>query len=80
MLNPTLVADRVDLAEALAYETAHALLFGLVLGADLTLNDPAERYASPLPADPRSIKGLVHAVVSRRAWCGRCDGSPPRTR
>lgn len=70
VLNPVLVKDRADLAEALAHETAHALLFGLVLGANLTLNDPAERFASPLRSDPRPIEGLVHAVyvLARIVW------------
>ena len=62
MLNPAPILDRVSLAEALAHETAHALLFGLTLGADLTLNDPDERYGSPLRRDARPIEGVVHAV------------------
>lgn len=62
LLNPERVADRVTLVESLAHETAHALLFGLTRGADLTTNDPAERYASPLRADPRPIEGIVHAT------------------
>ena len=62
MLNPTLVPDRVTLVESLAHESAHALLFGLTLGADLTTNDPAERYGSPLRPDPRPIEGIVHAT------------------
>ena len=62
ILNPNRVPDRVTLVEGLAHETAHALLFGLTLGADLTSNDPAERYASPLRPDPRPIEGIVHAT------------------
>ena len=62
MLNPALVPDRVTLVEGLAHETAHALLFGLTLGADLTTNDPGERYGSPLRPDPRPIEGIVHAT------------------
>ena len=62
VLNPTLVLDRIDLIESLAHETAHALLFGLTLGEDLTTNDPAERFSSPLRADPRPIEGIVHAT------------------
>ena len=62
MLNPTLAPDRVTLVESLAHESAHALLFGLTLGADLTTNDPAERYGSPLRPDPRPIEGIVHAT------------------
>ena len=62
VLNPALVPDRVTLVEALAHESAHALLFGLTLGADLTTNDPAERYSSPLRPDPRPMEGIVHAT------------------
>ncbi len=50
------------MVESLAHETAHALLFGLPLGADLTTNDPGERYALPLRLDPRPIEGIVHAT------------------
>ncbi|GJE13282.1 hypothetical protein FOHLNKBM_4345 [Methylobacterium longum] len=62
VLNPARVPDRVTLVEGLAHETAHALLFGMTLGADLTTNDPIERYASPLRRDPRPIEGIVHAT------------------
>lgn len=62
ILNPGRLPDRVTLVESLAHETAHALLFGLTLGADLTTNDPAKRYVSPLRADPRPIEGIVHAT------------------
>ncbi len=62
MLNPDRIPDRVTLVEALAHECAHALLFGLTLGADLTTNGPNARYASPLRPDPRPIEGIVHAT------------------
>jgi HEXXH motif-containing protein len=70
VLNPDLIPDRVTLCEALAHETAHALLFGLTLGADLTLNDPAERFPSPLRADLRPMEGIVHAtfVLARMVY------------
>lgn len=62
ILNSDRVPNRVTLVEGLAHETAHALLFGMTLGADLTTNDPAERYASPLRRDLRPIEGIVHAT------------------
>ena len=73
VLNPRLIKDRIDLAESLAHETAHALLFGLTLGEDLTLNDPGERFSSPLRADPRPIEGIVHAtyVLARMVYALR---------
>ncbi|GJE54191.1 hypothetical protein EKPJFOCH_0664 [Methylobacterium thuringiense] len=71
ILNPDRVPDRVTLVESLAHETAHALLFGMTLGADLTTNDPSERYGSPLRPDPRPIEGIVHAtyVLARMNYC-----------
>lgn len=62
MLNPGRIPDRVTLVESLAHECAHALLFGLTLGADLTTNGPGARYASPLRPDPRPIEGIAHAT------------------
>ena len=62
VLNPTRVHDRVTMAESLAHETAHAMLFGLTLGVDLTTNDPTERHGSPLRPDPCPIEGIVHAT------------------
>ena len=62
VLNPALIPDRIALVESLTHETAHALLFGSTLGENLTLNDPAERYASPLRPDLRPMEGIVHAT------------------
>lgn len=69
VLNPDLSQDRVGLAEALAHETAHALLFGLTLGADLTTNDPEALFSSPLRADPRPMEGIVHATYVLARMC-----------
>ena len=52
----------VELAEALAHETGHLLLFGLTIGRPLVENSYDERYASPLREDPRPMEGLVHAA------------------
>ena len=60
--NPDQIQDRLTMAESLTHETAHALLFGMTLGEDLTLNDAGERYPSPLRVDPRPIEGIVHAT------------------
>lgn len=85
-MNPTLILDRIALVESLTHETAHALLFGFTLGENLTLNDPAERYASPLRRDPRPMEGIVHAtfVLARMIHAldllaqSDCLGSPER--
>ena len=79
VLNPDQLPGRVALVEALAHETAHALLFGLTLGENLTSNDPAERYSSPLRADRRPIEGVVHAtyVLARMVHALDRLGSSP---
>jgi hypothetical protein len=61
---------RLELAEALAHEAAHLLLFGCSLGKPLVSNDAQVRYASPLRDDPRPMDGLVHAafVLARLTW------------
>jgi HEXXH motif-containing protein len=60
-------ASRVEIAEALAHEAAHALLFGFSLGQPLVENQPTELYPSPLRSDPRPMDGVVHAtyVIAR---------------
>jgi hypothetical protein len=60
-------ASRVEIAEALAHESAHALLFGFGMGKPLVLNQAQARYASPLRKDPRPMDGVVHAtyVIAR---------------
>jgi hypothetical protein len=57
----------VDLAQTLAHETGHLLLFGLSPGEPLVENPDDERYASPLRQDPRPMEGIVHAayVIAR---------------
>ena len=60
-------ANRVDIAESIAHECAHALLFGFGMGAPLVENEPEELYPSPLRSDPRPMDGVVHAtyVIAR---------------
>ena len=71
VLNPERWRDRLALAEALAHENAHALLFGLAEGQPLSANDRAQRFASPLRSDPRPMEGIVHAtfVLARMIAC-----------
>ena len=60
-------ASRVEIAESLAHECAHALLFGFGMGKPLVANEPEELYPSPLRSDPRPMDGVVHAtyVIAR---------------
>jgi HEXXH motif-containing protein len=62
LVNPLLCSNRISLAETLAHESGHALLFGLNNAEPLTLNPLAETYASPLREDPRPMEGIVHAT------------------
>jgi hypothetical protein len=70
-LNARINPDRVSMAEALAHEAAHSLLFGYSFGAPLVDNDVSERFASPLREDPRPMDGIVHAtyVLARMHYC-----------
>ena len=63
--------SRIELAQTLAHETGHLLLFGLMMGRPLVENAYGERYNSPLRQDPRPMEGLVHAayVLARMHYC-----------
>jgi HEXXH motif-containing protein len=65
---------RVEIAGALAHESAHALLFGFGMGKPLVRNPPNARYSSPLRADPRPMDGVVHAsyVIARMHYTATC--------
>jgi HEXXH motif-containing protein len=61
---------RLDLAQQIAHEAAHLLLFGLMKGQPLTVNGLEDRYVSPLRQDPRPMEGVVHAayVIARMSY------------
>ena len=52
----------LEMAEALAHESGHNLLFGLCADGPLVENDDEARFASPLRPDPRPMDGIVHAT------------------
>ncbi len=66
--------SRVDLAQTLAHESGHLLLFGLTRGKPLVDNAYDELYESPLRADARPMEGLVHAayVIARMHYTLDC--------
>ncbi|QDC08719.1 HEXXH motif domain-containing protein [Oceanicola sp. D3] len=70
LLNPRFHTTRLAIAEVLAHESAHSLLFGLTIEEPLVLNPGDERFPSPLRADPRPMDGIYHAtfVSARMAW------------
>jgi hypothetical protein len=61
-LNVLRASNRVEMAEILAHESCHALLFGFCIDGKLVLNPDDDRHASPLREDPRPIDGVFHAT------------------
>lgn len=58
------------MAEVIAHESAHSLLFGLCTHETLVQNDDDEGYPSPLREDLRPMDGIYHAtfVSARMHW------------
>ncbi len=69
-LNAQLHNTRIAMAEVLAHESAHSLLFGFCTHEPLTLNEDSEHYPSPLRSDLRPMDGIYHAtfVSARMHW------------
>ncbi|WP_019628305.1 HEXXH motif-containing putative peptide modification protein [Thioalkalivibrio sp. AKL10] len=69
-LNAGLHTNRIEMAEVLAHESAHSLLFGFCTHEPLTLNEDSQLFDSPLRADPRPMDGIYHAtyVSARMHW------------
>ena len=76
-LNADFHPTRLAMAEVLAHEASHSLLFGFCLDEALTKNDDEARYASPLRLDPRPMEGIYHAtfVSARMYWAMRALSS-----
>ncbi|QCB47020.1 HEXXH motif-containing putative peptide modification protein [Hydrogenophaga sp. PAMC20947] len=70
MLNPLHHRNRLAVAEVLAHESGHSVLFGMSRESTLVLNPDDELYDSPLRTDPRPMDGIFHAtyVSARMAW------------
>lgn len=78
MLNALTQKDIVDMAQTLAHESCHNLLFGYCIEDKLVRNPDEERHASPLRHDPRPLDGIYHAtfVVARMHYAlEQMDGS-----
>lgn len=69
-LNAGLHTNRIEMAEVLAHESAHSLLFGFCTHEPLTLNEDSQLFESPLRAEPRPMDGIYHAtyVSARMHW------------
>lgn len=62
VLNAIEPKDVVDMAQTLAHESCHNLLFGYCIDDRLVNNLDDERYSSPLRIDPRPLDGIYHAT------------------
>ena len=62
VLNPRMFASALEVAQALAHESGHNLLFGLCADGALVEDDDVPRYVSPLRRDLRPMDGIVHAT------------------
>lgn len=69
-LNAAFHPDRVAVAEVLAHESAHSLLFGFTVDEPLVFNPDEELFPSPLRRDERPMDGIYHAtfVSARMHW------------
>ena len=69
-LNARFHETRIAMAEVIAHESAHTLLFGFTVDEPLVFNADDQLYASPLRVDPRPMDGIYHAtfVSARMHW------------
>lgn len=79
LLNMAVKKPLLERAETLIHEAAHSLLFALSPDDRRVLNDPEERYASPLRLDRRPIDGIYHAtfVLARMIYAMREVAASP---
>jgi len=62
LINMSRPRSRVELAETLVHEAAHASLFAMSPLEFYVENGADERYPSPLRVDPRPLDGIYHAT------------------
>ena len=62
IINSNRPEGALAMAQMLAHESAHNLLFGLSADDSLVENSPEELFASPLRVDPRPMDGIYHAT------------------
>jgi hypothetical protein len=69
LVNPSYQRGPLHLAMTLVHESSHLKLFHAYLDDEIVLNDPDERFSSPLRRQPRPMNGLYHAafVLARMA-------------
>lgn len=62
LVNPQSNGSPFPLALTLVHESSHLKLFHAYLDDEIVLNDPDERYSSPLRQEARPMNGLYHAA------------------
>jgi hypothetical protein len=62
ILNADRTDGAIEMAQVLAHESAHNLLFGFSADEALVKNAPEELFSSPLRKDPRPMDGIYHAT------------------
>ncbi|MEO0999971.1 MAG: HEXXH motif-containing putative peptide modification protein, partial [Pseudomonadota bacterium] len=62
LLNPRFHPDPLAVAEVLAHEAGHLLLFGFTIDEPLARNPDEDLFPSPLRVDPRPMDGIYHAT------------------
>lgn len=62
LINANRRDGELAMAQMLAHESAHNLLFGFSANGPLVENTADELYPSPLRADPRPMDGIYHAT------------------
>ena len=69
LVNPSYQRGPLHLAMTLVHESSHLKLFHAYLDDEIVMNDPDERFSSPLRRQPRPMNGLYHAafVLARMA-------------
>ena len=80
VLNVIEPKDVVDMAQTLAHESCHNLLFGYCIDDQLVNNPDDELHASPLRIDPRPLDGIYHAtfVLARMHYAAANIAESPR--
>lgn len=74
LINPQRQGDDLALLMTLIHESSHQKLFIAYLDDEVVLNDPDERYSSPLRHEGRPMNGLFHAAyVLARMVCLLAD-------
>lgn len=80
VLNAIEPKDVVDMAQTLAHESCHNLLFGYCIDDRLVNNSDDERHSSPLRIDPRPLDGIYHAtfVLARMHYAAATIADSPQ--